>query len=318
MIKSPHLALMISSYGRVPDLLRQVYAMAYEQEYQNTTICLSIKGLTEYTIKKALSPHLSPLIKSGKVKMRIDGNTNQTWNLLDTIRDEDLDNYDIFLKIDDDDFYHPKYTRWVADGVILGPKGASTYCVGNFPTCKPEGFLVPTFAEGSYFPGWGDLLGMGRAVIDHLFEVEQSYTRLMEDYKKFEYSYDHDLGAQEDRYFFSLMKELTPCLNISPVMNGEDPVIVGEHTQTNSIMRGLYKNNPHFFSTVRTVRTDGGYKEREYRIEDTAGNQYRLFRGVITNIFTGEEMDYLYFSDDELVLASGHTWKKREDGKYTI
>lgn len=317
-MKYPHLALMISSYGRVPDLLRQVYAMAYEQEYQNTTICLSVKGLTEYTVNQVILPHLSSLISRGKVKMRIDGNTNQTWNILDTIRDEDLDSYDLFLKIDDDDFYHPKYTRWVAEGLLLGPKGSSTYVTGNFPTCKPDGHIVPTFAPGCYFPGWGDLLGMGRKVIDHLFEVEESYDKLMEDYRKFKYQADHDLGAQEDRYFFSLMKELTTCLEISPLMKGTDPVIVGEHTQQNSIMRGLYKNNPTFFNTVRIVRSDGGYKEREYRIEDTEGNQYRLFRGIMTDIETKEERGYVFFNSQQIVFPSGKVVKKEKDGRYRI
>lgn len=54
-------------------------------------------------------PQFQPYIDAGRLTIRYFPNSNQLTNLLDCTRGLDVSDYELFLKIDDDDFYSRDY-----------------------------------------------------------------------------------------------------------------------------------------------------------------------------------------------------------------
>ena len=101
--------LMLSSFKRPIFLSGQVYRLL-NQSYQNFDISVSIKGSpNDYGFASTFSREFEEFKKTGKVFIRFDHNGKQLSNLLDTVRHLDINNYDYFCKIDDDDWYAPDY-----------------------------------------------------------------------------------------------------------------------------------------------------------------------------------------------------------------
>lgn len=104
--------VMISSYKRPLLLSGQLIRFA-NQTYDNFDISVSVKGAPEKYVRKTFMQEWQPLLKSGKLRIRFDENKDQLANLLDTIRDVNLEDYDYFCKVDDDDWYAPIYLEEV-------------------------------------------------------------------------------------------------------------------------------------------------------------------------------------------------------------
>ena len=86
--------------GQVLRILNQTYPV---------DISISLKGVPEAYAKKTLLKEWAQYIENGRIMVRFDKNKDQYSNLLDTVRNVDLNKYDYFCKIDDDDWYGPKY-----------------------------------------------------------------------------------------------------------------------------------------------------------------------------------------------------------------
>ncbi|MBO7244930.1 MAG: hypothetical protein J6V53_06615 [Alphaproteobacteria bacterium] len=101
--------LMLSSFKRPIFLSGQIYRLL-NQTYRNFDISVSIKGSpNDYGFASTFSREFDRFKQSGKVFVRFDHNGHQFSNLLDTVRHLDINNYDYFCKIDDDDWYAPDY-----------------------------------------------------------------------------------------------------------------------------------------------------------------------------------------------------------------
>ena len=101
----------ISSYNRPIFVSAQVLRLL-RQSYP-VDISVSIKGIPEEFLKETLLKEWANEIANGRIYVRTDKNRDQYSNLLDTIRDVDLNKYDYFCKIDDDDWYGPDYFKHV-------------------------------------------------------------------------------------------------------------------------------------------------------------------------------------------------------------
>lgn len=318
---TPRLALLLSSYARVIDLLRQVFSMVYAQTYKETHLFISVKGVAESVVKETVLPQIEHLIDRGKVSLRVDGNTNQVWNLLDTVRGEELEGYDLLLKIDDDDYYHPEYLAYCAQAVRLGAKNTSTYVSGKMNLCEKKAgtYQLLRPREGEFgIAGWGNMLGLSRPILDHLFHVYEDREALLYDLQRFGYTEDADLGGKEDRYFYRLLREDGPSVDLMPGMRnaGISPVIVGAHTREESATRGLEKYHPTFFNSVRSIRRGEEDKEKEYIIEGEEGEYYALFRHKLTYLHGEGYASYAEFKDGELIFFDGTKWVRQENGRY--
>lgn len=107
--KNNRFLLMLSSFKRPIFLSGQIYRLL-NQNYPYFDISVSIKGSpNDYGFSSTFSREFEQFEKTGKVFVRFDHNRGQFANLLDTIRHINIDNYDYFCKIDDDDWYSHDY-----------------------------------------------------------------------------------------------------------------------------------------------------------------------------------------------------------------
>jgi hypothetical protein len=125
------LALMMASYKRPSDLLRQIYAMM-DQAYPKDMFHLyvSIKGIDTASMYSLISPVLH-FVKEGRLTINRAENSDQFTNLMDTIKgipEDELKSYDKFLKIDDDDFYSREYLARVNGFYTYVNDDVSTNC----------------------------------------------------------------------------------------------------------------------------------------------------------------------------------------------
>lgn len=316
------LALLIPSFARVPDVVRQINSMAYAQTYHNTHLFVSIKGVVEPTYNAVIMPQVKPLIDAGRLTIRMSGNTNQMWNFLDTIEGQDIDGYDLFLKIDDDDYYHPEYLQGVVDALDMSPPQTSTYVRGNYKICSPQHGtwqVKPWFDKGKEFRGWGDLLGMSRIVIDHLRTVQKDVDLLLKDTEGIlEWKHAESIGWREDRYYFECMKRLGPCVDITKVFctKGIAPVVIGGHTQEGSFTRNKLYRNSEFFEKVTDIKRTKGNPPRAYVIELQDGTICKLFDGKMIKLDNGYAYRYTKFENGELELTDGTKYKQLPNGQY--
>lgn len=104
------IAACLASYRRLTDLQRQIWCMM-DQSYENFHVFAAVKGIPETTYRKTVLPLFEHFIQEGRLTMRLFPNKNQLSNFLDTVRDLDISNYDLFAKIDDDDLYGRDYFK---------------------------------------------------------------------------------------------------------------------------------------------------------------------------------------------------------------
>ena len=124
--------LMLSSFKRPIFLSGQIYRFL-NQSYQNFDISVSIKGTpNDYGFASTFSREFEKFKKTGKVSVRFDDNGPQLSNLLDTVRHVDLNKYDYFCKIDDDDWYAPDYMSEVNKNLNLIPKEKRTFSSSSY------------------------------------------------------------------------------------------------------------------------------------------------------------------------------------------
>ena len=121
----------ISSFNRPVFLSAQVLRML-NQTYP-VDISVSIKGVPQGYARKTLLKEWEEYMKKGRVIVRFDKNRDQYSNLLDTVRNVDLNKYDYFCKIDDDDWYGPDYFKHVNEWLSKEKDDiALSYTINNY------------------------------------------------------------------------------------------------------------------------------------------------------------------------------------------
>lgn len=118
-------AALIPSYKRFEDVIRQIHGML-GQSYP-PDIYVAVKGLSKYHVENILKPMFRSALEAGKLHVNYYPNSNQLANLIDPIRGYDVEPYDLFAKIDDDDFYGPDYFRHLIDFHNTIPYGYSSF-----------------------------------------------------------------------------------------------------------------------------------------------------------------------------------------------
>ena len=109
--KEYKILLMLSSFKR-PIFLSGQISRLLNQTYKNHDISVSIKGIDgTAAFRNTFLREFDTFEKTGRVFVRMDENGPQLSNLLDTVRHLDVEKYDFFCKIDDDDWYAPDYVE---------------------------------------------------------------------------------------------------------------------------------------------------------------------------------------------------------------
>jgi hypothetical protein len=110
--KEHKFALMMMSYKRPSELLRQIYAMmdqAYPKERYHFYVAVKGMDPKTYNLFYSLIKHF---VQEDRLSIKLCANSDQLTNFIDTIRsvpESVLKTYDKFVKIDDDDFYRRDY-----------------------------------------------------------------------------------------------------------------------------------------------------------------------------------------------------------------
>lgn len=199
------IALCLSSYKRFEDLQRQIYSMM-QQSYENYHLFVAVKGISEPIFQSILCPEFKKFIDEGKLTMRFFPNKNQLANFLDTIRGLDISDYDLFLKIDDDDFYSPDYIKTVNVFHSEIPQHHCSHFAGKSRVLrKSKGY---SFLDYEYYEIFGASMALTQPVILRLMDCEKNPRLIAEVTQRYGGEGAHsNFGFAEDKLLLFLMKE---------------------------------------------------------------------------------------------------------------
>lgn len=199
----PRVAIICCSYNRFEHLVRQLY-WALMQNYENCRVFFAVKGLDEYQFNVYLLNEFKPFIDSGKLVLRLFPNKNQLSNMIDPIRDVDLDEFDLFVKIDDDDFYSLSY---VGDCVKLHEKYPADYSSvvyrRNSLTKTDYGGLVTGSHNSNVI---GNVSIFSKTVMKELADCEKDSEKLSELAQEYGLDSGVKFGQNEDQVLDMLMQ----------------------------------------------------------------------------------------------------------------
>ena len=123
--KNHKILAFIPSYKRPIFLSGQILRLK-NQTYQNFDISVSIKGFHQHESKLTFETEWRDLIDQNRLFISYDENsTNQVINVIHSFNKIDLEKYDYFCKINDDDWYAPTYFETInrhlsiQEGILL-------------------------------------------------------------------------------------------------------------------------------------------------------------------------------------------------------
>lgn len=120
------IAVCLSSFKRLHDAQRQILAFMH-QSYPNFHLFVAVKGITEYVFRQILVPPCQSFINEGRLTLRLFPNKNPLSNLIDTVRNLNVADYELFAIIDDDAFYNPEYLTLINDFHTAAPQHHGSY-----------------------------------------------------------------------------------------------------------------------------------------------------------------------------------------------
>lgn len=316
-----NMAACIASYKRVEDLLRQILCMM-NQSYPHLHVFAAVKGVSAETVRRILLPHVQPFIDAGKVTLRLYPNRNQLTNFVDTVRGLDISSYDLFAKIDDDDFYDPDYFRHVAEFHALLPDGYSSCHRGEGLWLKRhEGH---PYLEKSFLLALGPAQVMSRRVMEELLAWETDRAAMKEAmYRCLRQTGYYQFGFAEDQLFQTVMLE-HGCADIAPYLKkrGIRNHLVMQKSNA-SIMRGGTLS-PEFRKMQDGVSRNAGNDEHLVDIihADWKGCM-KISNGRAMRLDgSRDEADVLSLTGSEITLKwdkwGVETFTKMEEGAYRL
>lgn len=317
-----NMAACIASYKRVEDLLRQILCMM-NQSYPHLHVFAAVKGVSAETVRKILLPHVQPFIDAGRVTLRLYPNRDQLTNFVDTVRGLDISSYDLFAKIDDDDFYDPDYFRHVADFHALLPDGYSSCHRGEGLWLKRhEGH---PYLEKSFLLALGPAQVMSRRVMEDLLAWESDRTAMKEAmYRCLRQTGYYQFGFAEDQLFQTVMLE-HGCADIAPYLKkrGIRNHLIMQKSNA-SIMRGGTLS-PEFRKMQNGVSGDAGNDEHLVDIIHSGWKGcMKISNGRAMRLLDGsrDEADVLSLTSVEITLKwdkwGVETFTKMEEGTYRL
>lgn len=199
-MKTMRVAACMHSFGRLYELHRQVYAMM-DQSYKNFHFFVAVKGFTEEVYKEVILPPIQHFVDEGRLTIRLFPNSNQLTNFVDTVRDLDIGEYELFFKIDDDDLYHRDYIKTVVELMDNHPVYMSSGHVGVSRVVASAGETV-VLSQFTYGQIAGVSIVLSAPCMRRVIEVEGDRDKLQEEMKAWlGASATTNIGWSEDRYF---------------------------------------------------------------------------------------------------------------------
>lgn len=315
------IAVCISSYKRLEDLQRQILCMMH-QSYPHLHVFVAVKGVSSLAIKKILFPYIQEFIGSSRLTFRIFPNKNQISNFLDTIRNENFSQYDLFVKIDDDDFYSPNYIENIAKFHETLPDGYSSCYLTNSQTIYKS--IGNNILGETIYGTSGSAHVLSYSVVKELFACEENHSRLKAALKrtKNQTGFD-DIRNAEDQLMITLMAEYG-CGNITTYLeaNGITNHMIQQKGNTSTIRGGLIPNEIFQGMDARMINS-----QHDETLIDIYHPHWKdnmlLFKGKATSLARkARPAIILQFTETHLTLYwkewGAETFVKTDDGVYSF
>lgn len=247
--KQPHwhernMAVCITSYKRPESAIKQIYTFLH-QTYnpEKFHIFAVIKGISEFLFNSLLVTQFKPFIDAGRLTLRYMPNKSQLSNFLDCTRQLDTEKFDLFLKVDDDDFYSPTYLEAVNE---FHAQIAPTSCSVMHGACrhlsKKDGVITQTL--GFHYHVMGASFAMTKEVLECLKKAETDETYRQNLWKRVWNSDQMDIRQAEDQLMHRLMKDIGVENRLKFVYSKSDyrPHITVNASNDQSVTRGNFMN----------------------------------------------------------------------------
>lgn len=294
-------AVLISSYKRLNDLTRQIFSFR-QQTCKDLHLFVAVKGISEYAFEREFKPLFHSLLEEDFLTLRHYPNKNQLSNLLDTIRGENIDDYDLFLKVDDDDSYELHY---VEDIVRFHqqrpPTHSSRYQPGSLGKITVLQSYCPVRQQGHDWSG--NSMALRKHVIEILFQIEADPTldtlsRFMENPAN-----RLNFGFHTNELIESILKEKKELdERFDYIFKQKRPF----HLIVNKTNLSLTRDADYFLSREFRMANDNLSKGDHLWEHHLILNYKRwheevlLFHNKIINSHNGKKGDLLSFSDNHL------------------
>ena len=312
------IAVCLTSYKRYEDLQRQIYAIM-AQSYTNYHLFVAVKGISEWAYINTILPNFRHWIEEGRIIMRHYPNKNQLSNFIDTIRDIDISEYDLFAKIDDDDFYSRDYLKTVNDYHNTIPAGNSSYYASLSPIRYEEkGHVCFRIVNYTVF---GASMVLGKKVMQNLLQCEaapeQEIPKIL---ARNPHVKRTKFGFAEDHLYHILMEE-TGCNNRAEYVRQHCPhphIIVQKSNK--SVMRGGLLDQ-QFIVRNRSVSTDPANHEHILELHHPEWHDLlQIIGNRATRITRDDHANVLSFTSDSITVHwdkwGEETYIKQPSGFY--
>lgn len=312
------MALCLSSYKRPEDLERQIYAMM-DQSYDNFHLFVAVKGIPEFFVNTFITPLFRHFIDGGRLTIRCFPNSNQLCNLLDTVRGLDVSEYELFLKIDDDDFYSRDYLAAINEFYTTIPQHHSCYFIDTTWRLYKYDRIVSPQQEMFYICGAS--LVMSREVMQEAMRAETD-TGIIRRAMSLEGGSGHTrIAFMEDNFIHRLMR-MHGCSNIAPFIRKRKMrnFLLAQGSNP-SVMRGGLV--PADAAQHVDVAEQNAPKEHVlFLIHPQWMDTLRMYGSSGCRISSGDRARVVSFDGAELVLRwekwGSETFVRLPDGSYRL
>ncbi len=207
--KNYRFLLMCSSFKRPMFLSGQIFRLM-NQTYQNFDISVSVKGVDPQKSYETFEKEWRPLIEKKRLFLRYDLNRGQLSNLLDTVRTVNIEDYDYFCKIDDDDWYAPEYLESINNSLNITNRRVNNEETNIAMSFTQDAYRLwedidTTYIDKNNSDMCGPTICVSRKLLKILLEIEKDPQILQK------YAPDEPMGLawrREDRLIHHLGLEL--------------------------------------------------------------------------------------------------------------
>lgn len=312
------MALCLASYKRPVDLQRQIYAMM-QQSYDADSyhLFVAVKGVSEFLLHSFIIPQFQQYIDVGRLTIRHFPNSNQLTNLLDCTRGMDTSDYELFLKIDDDDFYSPDYLRLINEFYTIIPQHHSCFFSDmTWMLHQYGGLCTPT---RQMFYVCGPSLVMSRAVMELVRRSERE-PEIIREAMAWGGGQAHScIAYMEDNFIHRLMR-IHGCSNIAPFLadRGIRNFILYQDCNPSVMRGGLVA--PDMAAHRDVAKSDAPSEDVFFLQHPQWSDSIRLFGRMASRLSNGDRASLLSQSAAVLTLkwegGGVESFRRQADGSY--
>ena len=292
------------------------------QTYSDYHLFVAVKGVSEFIFQKILLPAFQEFIDAGKLTLRHFPNKNQIANFIDTIRDLDISDFEIFAKIDDDDFYGREYLTIVNDFHCLIPQHHGSCYIGTNPVkySNSDGYMSLQF-EG--FQVFGASMVFTAENMKEIIKYEANPALITDYTRRCDNGNAHcNFGFSEDNLYHMIMKD-SGFSNIEPYISARHifPYIIVQKSNRSVTRGGLVTSEFHQHNDA--ISSDPTYHEHVIELMHPYWADSFIILGSIGKRVAGNDEAYIIaFTPEEVTLKwknwGTETFRKKETGAYEL